>query len=78
MSPALAGRFSTTAPPGKPNIAMIYSGNVLPMLASRSFMVAHLIFTSLNYLEFIFAYCVKECSNFIGLHVADQLSLPGS
>ena len=43
VSPALAGRFSTTAPPGKP-------------------------------LELIFVYGVKECSNFIDLHAAVQLS----
>ena len=35
---------------------------------------ACLIFKSLNHLEFIFVYCVRECSNFIDLHVTFQLS----
>ena len=29
MSPALAGRFSTTAPPGKPYFSLLYSGTNL-------------------------------------------------
>jgi len=36
-------------------------------------MVSRLIFRSLNHLEFIFVYGV-ECSNFIDLHVAVQIS----
>ena len=43
VSPALAGRFSTTVPTGKP-------------------------------LESIFVYGVRECCNFILLHVAVQFS----
>ena len=49
------------------------SKNVLPMF-SRSFMVSHLIIRSLNHFEFIFVYVVRECSNFLDLHVAAQLS----
>ena len=46
----------------------------LPMFSSRSFMVSCLIFRSLNHFEFISVYGVRECSNFIDLHVAVQLS----
>ena len=58
VSPALACRFSTTAPPGKP--------------PSKSFIVSCLIFRSRIHFEFIFVYGVRECSNFILLHVAVQ------
>ena len=37
-------------------------------------MVSHLIIRSLNHFEFIFVYVVRECSNFLDLHVAAQLS----
>ena len=37
-------------------------------------MVLCLIFKYVNYFEFIFVYGVRECSNFIDLHVAVQLS----
>ena len=50
VSPALAGRFSTTVPPGKPP------------------------FRSLIHSEFIFVFGVRECFNFILLHVAVQFS----
>ena len=44
----------------------------LRRLSTRTY--ACLIFKSLNHLEFIFVYCVRECSNFIDLHVTFQLS----
>ena len=50
------------------------SENVLPMFSSRSFMVTCLIFKSLSHFKFIFVDGVKECSNFIDLHAAVQLS----
>ena len=37
-------------------------------------MVSCLIFRSLNDFEFIFVYGLRECSNFIDLHEAVQLS----
>ena len=40
----------------------------------RSFIVSGLIFTSLIHFEFIFVHGVRECSNFILLHVAVQFS----
>ena len=49
------------------------SENILPMLSSRSFMVSCLMFRSLNHFKFIFVYGVRECSNFIDLHVAVQV-----
>ena len=50
------------------------SENVLPMFSSRNFMVSCFIFKSLSHFELIFVYGVRECSNFIGLQAAVQLS----
>ena len=55
-------------------LVQFMSENVLPVFSSRSFMVSCLIFKSLNHLEFTFVYGVRECSNFMSLHVAVQLS----
>ena len=48
--------------------------SVLPMFSSKSFIVSGLTFRSLIHFEFIFAYGVRECSNFILLHLADHFS----
>ena len=56
------------------NIAMIYVKECLPMFSSRRFMMSVLKFRSLKHFEFIFIYGVRECFNFIVLHVALQLS----
>ena len=50
------------------------SSSVLPMFSSRSFIVSGLTFRSLTHFEFIFAYGISKCSNFILLHVAVQFS----
>ena len=42
------------------------------MFSSKTFIVSGLTFRSLNHFEFIFVYGVRECSNFILLHVAVQ------
>ena len=52
------------------------SWSVLPMFSSKSFIVSGLTFRSLIHFEFIFVYGVRECSNFILLHVAIQFSQP--
>ena len=44
------------------------------MFSSKSFIVSGLTFRSLVHFEFIFVYGVKECSNFIFLHVVVQFS----
>ena len=44
------------------------------MLCSESFMVSYPMFRSLNHFEFIVMRVVRECSNFIDLHVAVHLS----
>ena len=44
------------------------------MFSCKSFIVYGLMFRSLIYFEFTFVYCVRECSNFIPLHVAVQFS----
>ena len=46
------------------------SEGVWPMFSSRSLIVYGLISRSLIHLEFIFVYGVRECSNFLLLHVA--------
>ena len=87
VSPALAGGFLTTAPPGKTVYIFItlaggsekillcfMSESVLPMFSSKSFIVSDLAFRSLIHFEFIFVYGVRECSKFIPLHVAVQFS----
>ena len=47
---------------------------VLPMISSKSFIVPSLTFRSLIHFDFIVVYGVRECSNFILLHVAVQFS----
>ena len=44
------------------------------MFFSKSFIVSGLTVRSLIHFEFIFDYGVRECSNFILLHVAVQFS----
>jgi len=46
------------------------SMNVLPVISSKSFIVSGLRFRCLIHFEFTFVYSVRECSNFILLHVA--------
>ena len=48
--------------------------SVRPMFSSKSLMVSGLIFRSVINFEFTFVYGVRECSNFILLHVAVQFS----
>ena len=54
----------------KKTLVRFMSENVLPMFSSKSFIVSCLMFKSLSHFEFIFMYGVRECSNFIDLHVA--------
>ena len=53
-------------------VLQFMSKSVLPMFSSRSLRVSVLTFRSLIY--FIFVDGVRECSNFINLHVAVQFS----
>ena len=55
------------SPPSQ--ILWFMSRSVLPMFSSRSFIVFSLKFRSLIHFEFIFVYSIRECSNFILLHV---------
>jgi len=48
--------------------------SVWPMFSSKSFIASSLISRSLIHFGFIFVYGVRECSNFILLHVAIQFS----
>ena len=48
--------------------------SVWPVFSSKSFIASGLISRSLVHFEFIFVYGVRECSNFILLHVAVQFS----
>ena len=44
------------------------------MFSSKSFIISGLTFKALVHLEFIFVYCVRQCSDFILLHVVVQFS----
>ena len=55
-------------------LSYIMSESVWPMFSSKSFIVSGLMFRSLIHFEFIFVYGVRECSNFILLHVSVQFS----
>ena len=44
------------------------------MFSSKSFINSGLTFRSLIHFEFIFVYDIRECSNFILLHVAVHFS----
>ena len=48
--------------------------SVLPIFYSQSFIVSLLTFRSLIHFEFIFVHGVKQCSNFVFLHVAVEFS----
>ena len=48
--------------------------SVLPIFSSRSFIVSSLTFKSLIHFEFIFAYGVRTCFNFILLRIDVQFS----
>ena len=50
------------------------SKNVLHMSSSKSFIVSSLTFRLLIHFEFIFVNGVRECSNFIHLHITVQFS----
>ena len=50
------------------------SESVLPMVASRSFIVSGLTFRPLIHFEFIFVYDVRKRSSFILLQVVGQFS----
>ena len=50
------------------------SKSVLPLVSSKSFIASSLTSRSLIHFEFILVYGIRECSNFILLHVAVQFS----
>ena len=50
------------------------SKSVLRIFSTKDFIVSGLIFRSLIHFEIVFVYGVRECSNFIPLHVAVQFS----
>ena len=66
--------FTTSGHESEKILLWFTSTNVSPMFSSKSFSVSRLIFRALIHFEFIFVYGVKECSNFILLHVAVQNS----
>ena len=66
--------FITLGGGSKKMLLQFMSKSVLPMFSSESFIVSGLTLRSLIHFEFIFVYAVRECSNFILLHVAVQFS----
>ena len=65
--------FITLGGGSKKILLWFMSKSVLPMFSSKIFIVSGLTLRSLIHFEFIFVYGVRECSNFIILHVAVQL-----
>ena len=55
-------------------LLLFMSKSVLPMFSSKTFIVSGFIFRSLIHFQFIFVSGVRECSNFILLHIALQFS----
>ena len=55
-------------------LLLFMSKSILPVFSSKSFIVSSLKLRALIYFEFIFVYGVRECSNFLLLHVAVQFS----
>ena len=66
--------FITLGCGSRKTLLWFLSKNIFPMFSSKSFIVSGLTFRSLIHLEFIFVYCVRECANFILLHVPVQFS----
>ena len=50
------------------------SKSIAHMFSCQNFIVSSLIFKSLIHFEFIFVYGIKECANFIALHMAVQFA----
>ena len=55
-------------------LLLFMSECVWPMFSSRSLIVSGLISRSLIHFEFIFVYGIRECSNFIFVHVDVRFS----
>ena len=66
--------ISITLGGGSKKDLVVYVKDIFPMFSSKSFIASGLTLRSLIHLEFIFVYGVRECSNFILLHVAVQFS----
>ena len=67
--------ISITLGGGSKNVLLWFmSKSVLPMFSSKSSILSGLTFRSQIHFEFIVVYGVRECSNFILLHVAVQFS----
>jgi len=52
--------------------ALISVIECLPMFSSKSFIVSDLAFKSLIHFKFVFVCGIRECSNFILLHVSQH------
>ena len=64
--------FITLGGGSKKVLLLVVLESLLPMFSSKSFIVSGLTFRSLIHFEVIFVCGVRECSNFIHLHVAVQ------
>ena len=66
---------SVTLEEGSKKILLRFmSKSVLPMFSSMTFIISSLTFRSLIHLGFILVHNVRECSNFIILHIAVPFS----
>ena len=66
--------FITLGGGSKKILLRFMSNSVLPMFSSKNFIVSGLTFRSLIHFEGFFGYGVRECSDFILLHVTVQFS----
>ena len=67
VSPALAGRFSTTAPPGKPPVTSILISSLIQWLFRTGFLHLQILnFGVIFFVNFLFYFIlVRECSIYI-------------
>ena len=65
--------FITLGGGSRKTLLRFMSKGVLPKFSAKSFIVSGITFKSLIHFEFIFVYGVRECSNFILLHVTVQI-----
>ena len=66
--------FITLEGGSKKVLLQFMSQSVLPMFSSSYFILSGITFRSSIHFEFIFVYGVRECSDFILLHIAVQFS----
>ena len=73
-SSSLSFIFITPGGWSKKILLQFMSERILPVFSSKSYILSGVTYMSIIHFEFIFVYDVRECYNFILLHVAVQFS----